>query len=70
MKPSTYLLNSDQRRKYRDVSEVHISIWGQVPAALDELIGTGLWGDTRAAVYYRLAMDKLIELETAKRNRI
>lgn len=63
-KPSTYLLTSAQASRYIDAAEVHISIWGVVPEALDQLVKRGLWGDTRAEVYYRLAMDRLHQLES------
>lgn len=61
--PSRYMLSAEQTKRYANVSEVRISIWGVVPERLDNLIRTGLWGDTRAQVYYRLAMDKLMEIE-------
>ncbi len=41
---------------------VKIEIWGIVPRCLDDLIASGLWGDTREEVYYNLAMDRLKEL--------
>lgn len=63
-KPSTYLLTAAQSQSYIDAAEVRISIWGVVPEALDQLVKRGLWGDTRAEVYYRLAMDRLQQLES------
>jgi hypothetical protein len=62
MKVSKNLLTKKQRRKFKNVGEVRISIWGIVPEELDRLIATHLWGETRAEVYYNLAMTKLREL--------
>jgi hypothetical protein len=65
-KPSKFLLSKKQARKFDNVSEVRISIWGAVPQALDDLTATQLWGKTRAETYYLLAMEKLRELDHLK----
>ena len=65
-KPSTYKLTPQQAAKFKNVSEIQISIWGTVPLALDRLVQCGLFGGTRAEVYYRLAMQRLEQLESEK----
>jgi hypothetical protein len=63
IKVSRYMLSKKQRRKYENVGEIRISIWGRVPSALDQLLATQLWGNNRAQVYYYLAMAQLRQIE-------